>query len=94
MKIMKNMVKGYLSSTFAAIKNVVVVLNFLSLLSGFILIVVGYYLTSTEAEVSLVTSSAIKYRFPHVLISLGGLISLVSFLGCYGAANQKITFLK
>ncbi|EXX71024.1 uncharacterized protein OCT59_021804 [Rhizophagus irregularis] len=94
MKIMKNMGKGYLSSTFAAIKNVVVVLNFLSLLSGFILIVVGYYLTSTEAEVSLVTSSAIKYRFPHVLISLGGLISLVSFLGCYGAANQKITFLK
>lgn len=42
---------------------------------------IGYYLTSTEAEVSLVTSSAIKYRFPHVLISLGGLISLVSFLG-------------
>ncbi|CAG8479966.1 3211_t:CDS:2 [Funneliformis mosseae] len=63
------------SFTFAAIKNVIVVLNFLSL-------------------VSHVTSSTIEYHFPHVLISLGGLISLVSFLGCYGAANQKITFLK
>jgi len=41
-----------------------------------------------------VASSAIKYHFPHVLISLGGLISLVGFLGCYGAANQKIIFLK
>ncbi|RHZ49009.1 hypothetical protein Glove_535g28 [Diversispora epigaea] len=83
-----------LSPTLAAIKRVVVVLNSLSLLAGFILITTGYYLYGVESEVTHVTSSSLRYNFAYALITIGGFISLVSFFGCYGAANEKIGFLQ
>ncbi|CAG8570480.1 15340_t:CDS:2 [Acaulospora colombiana] len=78
---------------------------------------VGYYLYGAQSEITHVTSSTLSYNFAYALITIGGFISLVSFLGkikfhtffanpsscsltydewigCYGAADEKIGFLK
>ncbi|CAG8623722.1 11888_t:CDS:2, partial [Diversispora eburnea] len=54
----------------------------------------GYYFYGAESEVTHVTSSSLRYNFAYALITIGGFISLVSFFGCYGAANEKISFLQ
>ncbi|CAG8585786.1 14619_t:CDS:10 [Acaulospora morrowiae] len=63
-------------------------------LAGVILIATGYYLYGAESKVTHITSSTLSYNFAYALITIGGFISLVSFLGCYGAAEEKIGFLR
>ncbi|CAG8476003.1 13403_t:CDS:2 [Ambispora leptoticha] len=81
--------KVSLSRTLSVIKSIMVFMNFLSLLAGLILIAVGFYVYSTEEQITYITSSPMRYHLPYAMITLGGLISLVSFLGCFGAANEQ-----
>ncbi|KAF9112744.1 Leukocyte surface antigen cd53 [Mortierella sp. AM989] len=70
--------------SYGPIQNAIAVLNLLSLLVGMILLCVGTFVYFAPGAV-FVTSTLL----PHLILVLGATISLVSFLGYYGAMNEK-----
>ncbi|KAJ3088496.1 hypothetical protein HK102_008606 [Quaeritorhiza haematococci] len=76
---------------FMFIKNLLLLINFLSMLAGLMLVGVGTYMQTRddpEDIVSLSGSVAIS------AIIIGIIVSIISFLGCFGAANEKGMLLK
>ncbi|KAJ3107533.1 Leukocyte surface antigen cd53 [Phlyctochytrium planicorne] len=80
------------SSGFMVVKNMLLFINFLSLLAGIILIGGGAYLQATSEKqgdlVNWSTTTAIA------AIVIGCFVTVISFLGCFGAANEKGMLLK
>ncbi|KAI9011183.1 Tetraspanin/Peripherin [Gaertneriomyces semiglobifer] len=75
------------------VKNLLLLINFLSLLAGLILIGGGAYLisSSSSAEEAIVN---IGGTLATAAIVIGVIVTIVSFLGCFGAANEKGMLLK
>ncbi len=72
------------------VKNMLLLVNFLSLLAGFILIGGGGFITSQSSQDILNLSGSIGVS----AIIIGLIVTIVSFLGCFGAANEKGLMLK
>jgi hypothetical protein len=75
---------------FLVVKNLLLLINFLSLLAGFILIGGGGFITSQSSQDILNLSGSIGIS----AIVIGLIVTIVSFLGCFGAANEKGIMLK
>ncbi|KAI8806549.1 Tetraspanin family-domain-containing protein [Cladochytrium replicatum] len=72
---------------FMFFKNLLLFINFLSLLAGIIMLGAGGYLQSTNG-IDDITNMGVA------AIIIGIIITIVSFLGCFGAANEKGMLLK
>ncbi|KAF8936942.1 Tetraspanin family-domain-containing protein [Dissophora ornata] len=70
--------------SYGPIQNAIAVLNLLSLLVGMILLCVGTFVYFAPGAVFVAST-----LLPHLILVLGATISLVSFLGYYGAMNEK-----
>ncbi|KAG0239198.1 Tetraspanin family-domain-containing protein [Mortierella sp. GBAus27b] len=70
--------------SYGPIQNAIAVLNLLSLLVGMILLCVGTFIYFAPGAI-FVSSTTL----PHLVLVLGAIISLVSFLGYYGTLNEK-----
>ncbi|KAJ3309822.1 hypothetical protein HDV04_005601 [Boothiomyces sp. JEL0838] len=78
------------TTSFVFAKNLMLVINFLSMLAGLILIGGGGYIISNNTTDIVGLSSGIA----SAAIAIGVIVSIVSFLGCFGAANEKGMLLK
>ncbi|KAJ3161070.1 Serine/threonine-protein phosphatase 2A activator 2 [Geranomyces michiganensis] len=78
---------------FMFIKNLLLFINFLSLLAGIILIGGGVYL-GTSAGGSNGEIISLSGTVGTAAIVIGVIVTIVSFLGCFGAANEKGMLLK
>ncbi|KAJ3008284.1 Leukocyte surface antigen cd53 [Thoreauomyces humboldtii] len=78
---------------FMLTKNLLLFINFLSLLAGLILIGAGAYLGTISGPS---TSALINFggTIANAAIAVGVIVTVVSFLGCFGAANEKGMLLK
>ncbi|TPX31476.1 hypothetical protein SmJEL517_g05180 [Synchytrium microbalum] len=76
---------------FMLVKNLLLLINFLSLLGGLILISGGGWIQSHQSEDAL---SAIVSSIATGAIVIGVFVTLVSFMGCFGAANERGILLK
>ncbi|KAI8803107.1 Tetraspanin family-domain-containing protein [Cladochytrium replicatum] len=79
------------SGGFMFVKNLLLFINFLSLLAGIIMIGGGGYLQSTNGTDDITNMGA---SVAVAAIIIGIIITIVSFLGCFGAANEKGVLLK
>ncbi|KND01986.1 uncharacterized protein SPPG_02492 [Spizellomyces punctatus DAOM BR117] len=78
---------------FMFVKNLLLLINFLSMLAGLILIGGGAYLiSSTGPEGADFINLGGTVATAAVVI--GVIVTIVSFLGCFGAANEKGMLLK
>ncbi|KAI8925219.1 Tetraspanin family-domain-containing protein [Entophlyctis helioformis] len=78
------------TSSFIIVKNLLLLINFLSMLAGIILIATGGYINSSAPEDFANVAGSIA----AAAIVIGSIIAIVSFLGCFGAANEKGLLLK
>ncbi|KAJ3144696.1 hypothetical protein HDU89_008066 [Geranomyces variabilis] len=78
---------------FMFIKNLLLFINFLSLLAGIILIGGGVYL-GTSAGGTNGELISLSGTVGTAAIVIGVIVTVVSFLGCFGAANEKGMLLK
>jgi len=76
---------------FMFVKNLLLVINFLSLLAGILFIAGGAYIKSQSSDENLlnITSAIAGWS-----VAIGVTVTIVSFLGCFGAANEKGMLLK
>ncbi|KAJ3325277.1 Leukocyte surface antigen cd53 [Blyttiomyces sp. JEL0837] len=72
------------------VKNLLLFINFLSLLAGLILIGGGAFIQANQGDDLIELSSTIAAGS----IAVGCIVTIVSFLGCFGAANEKGMLLK
>ncbi|KAI8621605.1 Tetraspanin family-domain-containing protein [Chytriomyces sp. MP71] len=79
------------SGGFTFVKNLLLFINFLSLLAGVILIGGGAYIQIHAGSDDLIDLSS---GIAASAIGIGVLITLVSFFGIFGAANEKGMLLK
>ncbi|KAI8822880.1 Tetraspanin family-domain-containing protein [Fimicolochytrium jonesii] len=78
---------------FMFIKNLLLFINFLSLLAGLILIGAGSYLLTSSGPVAGDLLN-LGRTVASAGIAIGVIVTIVSFLGCFGAANEKGMLLK
>ncbi|EGF80794.1 hypothetical protein BATDEDRAFT_24689 [Batrachochytrium dendrobatidis JAM81] len=78
------------TSSFIFVKNLLLLINFLSMLAGLILIGAGGYINTNSAEDIVGLSGSIAVAS----IVIGCIVTIISFLGCFGAANEKGVLLK
>ncbi|KAH6569766.1 hypothetical protein BASA61_004660 [Batrachochytrium salamandrivorans] len=78
------------TSSFIFVKNLLLLINFLSLLAGLILVGAGGYINTNSAEDIVGLSESIAVAS----IVIGCIVAIISFLGCFGAANEKGVLLK
>ncbi|KAI8895059.1 Tetraspanin family-domain-containing protein [Globomyces pollinis-pini] len=78
------------AGSFVFVKNLLLCINFLSMLAGIIMIAGGGYIVSNNTNDIVGLSSGIA----AASIAIGLIVSVVSFLGCFGAANEKGMLLK
>ena len=72
------------------VKNILLFINFLSLLAGIILIGGGgYFASKSNMDIANLTGG-----IGTAAIAIGVLVTIISFLGCFGAANDKGMLLK
>ncbi|RKO97439.1 hypothetical protein CXG81DRAFT_25214 [Caulochytrium protostelioides] len=71
---------------FMFVKNLLLLINFLSLLAGLILIGGGGYLNAHEMNSAF---SGLVHSIAAAAICIGVIVALISFVGCFGAANEK-----
>ncbi|KAJ3040820.1 hypothetical protein HDV00_010435 [Rhizophlyctis rosea] len=76
---------------FMFVKNLLLLINFLSMLAGLILIIGGAYAKSTTAGQALIN---VAESLAGWAIAIGVIVTAVSFFGCFGAANEKGMLLK
>ncbi|KAI9193688.1 Tetraspanin family-domain-containing protein [Polychytrium aggregatum] len=76
---------------FMLVKNILLLINFLSMLAGIILICGGCYIQTQAPSDDLI---GISSGIAVAAIVIGLIVSVVSFLGCFGAANEKGLLLK
>lgn len=76
---------------FMIVKNILLLVTFLSLLAGLILIGGGAYQQSQASQSDVINLTG---SISVAAIIIGLFITLVSFLGCFGAANEKGFLLK
>ncbi|KAJ3010782.1 Leukocyte surface antigen cd53 [Thoreauomyces humboldtii] len=81
------------TSSFMLIKNLMLTVNFLSMLAGIILIGGGAYL-GTLAGHSGAGLINLGGTISTAAIAIGVIVTIVSFLGCAGSANEKGMLLK
>lgn len=78
------------ATSFAFVKNLLLLINFMSMLAGLILMGTGGYILSSTTQDIIGLASTIG----TAAIVIGTIVSIVSFLGCFGAANEKGILLK
>ena len=76
--------------SFTFIKNLLLAINFLSMMAGIILMAGGAYIVSNKVSDIVGLSGGIA----AASIIIGILVTIISFLGCFGAANEKGILLK
>ncbi|KAJ3112513.1 hypothetical protein HDU96_004494 [Phlyctochytrium bullatum] len=87
------------------VKNMLLFINFLALLAGIILIGGGSYLHATSGRQGDLGSSLLEHYINGSTVNwiaglaiaavvIGVVVTVVSFLGCFGAANEKGMLLK
>ncbi|KAJ3246668.1 hypothetical protein HDU78_006418 [Chytriomyces hyalinus] len=79
------------SGGFTFVKNLLLFINFLSLLAGVILIGGGAYIQANAGTDDLIDLSS---GIAAAAIGIGVLVTVVSFFGIFGAANEKGMLLK
>ncbi|KAI9091012.1 Tetraspanin family-domain-containing protein [Phlyctochytrium arcticum] len=79
-------------SGFMVVKNLLLLINFLSMLAGIILIGGGAYLTSTTGGSNSLLNLGSTVAIAAIIIGI--IVTIVSFFGCFGAANEKGMLLK
>jgi len=77
-------------NSFALIKNLLMMISFLSMIAGFVLIGTGGIIVA-DSNGDLVNLAG---TIGAAAISIGVIVSGTSFLGCFGAAKEKGTMLK
>jgi len=76
---------------FMFVKNLLLLINFMSLLAGIILIAGGAYIKSSSGGTQIMS---ITGAIAGWAVAIGVIVTIVSFLGCFGAANEKGMLLK
>jgi ABC-type nickel/cobalt efflux system permease component RcnA len=57
---------------------------------GAILLIIGSYIMTEESRVTGIASTTL----PTIIVSLGAIITLIAFLGCYGASRLRIPLIR
>lgn len=82
---------AFASGGFVMVKNILLFLTFLCMLAGLILIGGGSFIVSSQTNDGVLNLSG---SVAVAAIVIGLLITIVSFFGCFGAANEKSSLLK
>ncbi|KAJ3047559.1 hypothetical protein HK097_011424 [Rhizophlyctis rosea] len=78
---------------FMFVKNLLLLINFLSMLAGLILIIGGAYSKSTVSGDNFALLN-VAGALAGWAIAIGVIVTAVGFFGCFGAANEKGMLLK